>query len=671
MMQLPELTIPDAVHQVPDWAMWAAAAATTLLSLAVMYSRLRRPAVALSSPPQDRSVSEARQTVAAAGPLAVLGACGMVLSLYGLYGFATVDMELEPYWAIPIMAIFDVAEVTCFVSLYRSAAVESSWTRPMRQTRRMAWLLVAASSAMNAAHAPGNFKATVVFAAVPVVSAKLIEFELDKRMIANAVDDSHEGANPGLVRLVQIAYIRAWASVFAALGWDATAKDGLIHHEARIRKSAKKLHQLRSALERKDVAQGGRKEAAATRRVETLKCRAERAIDVAGVAGDTPAQLTLARVFATRGRVVDLAQMDVRDPMAMVRLLEELAIVPSAEAIAAGAAAAEAMQQQREAEEARDRARAALEAAQTEAAKVQTQIDAQRTEANTLMSRAQEAVTKAKAQEEAAAGRATEATRLADEADESRQQLAAKVEKLSSEATRLHTAATTDAGTHRKLSRQLDGLRDAIQQAEGEAEERRREAEKHRAEARQAIAQQRTAVAGFDGTVEQVSRLQEQARALQGQTKELAAERDRQADAIERLTTETQQAEQTARKAKEEAARMLADAQEAEGARRAARVALQTARDELLDALTDPTPYEPPRWTSPAKVRGWNLYMHKVSGEGIEPTDAELAGAERDPSTARKWLPEFRAELARRTAAALPAQGIAHERTTDRTPAMV
>src|SRR5690606_14438242 len=115
--------------------------ATTALSLAVMYQRLRR-ARTLALPGPGGPAGKA-QPVAAAGPLAALGACGMALSLYGLYGFARDNMGLDWYWTIPLMAIFDLAEVTCFVSLYRSAAVESTWTRPMRRTRRMAWTLVA------------------------------------------------------------------------------------------------------------------------------------------------------------------------------------------------------------------------------------------------------------------------------------------------------------------------------------------------------------------------------------------------------------------------------------------------------------------------------------------------------------------------------------------------
>ncbi|MEU0670896.1 hypothetical protein ABZ508_34235 [Streptomyces lavendulocolor] len=669
-MTLPDLRIPDDLPEAPDWALWAAAVATAAFSLAVMYQRLRR-ARTLVLPGASGPKGEA-QPVAAAGPLAALGACGMALSLYGLYGFARDNMGLDWYWTIPLMAIFDLAEVTCFVSLYRSAAVESSWTRPMRRTRRMAWTLVAASAAMNAAHAPGDrLTAMVVFALVPVTSAKLIEFELDKRMSANGADDDRGDVGPGLARLVQVAYTRAWAGVFAWLGWDATTRDGLIHREARIRKAAKQLHQLRRALETKDKASSRREKKAAAKRVEELQGRAERAIDAAGIAGDTPAQLTLARALATRGRVVDLARMDVRDPMSIVKTLEELAIVPSAEAIAAGAAAAEAQQQQREAEKARDEARAEMMAAQAEADQVKAEADAWHAEAEAMLTKAQQTATEAEQRAKAAADRAKKADQLADQAEETRQQLAAQVEELRQEAAGIRRTTSTDQQTHQRLAQQLAELRDAIEQAESEARERRREADAIRTEAQQAHDRHQSARAEIEQAQDTLFRLQDQARHLQEETQKLADERRRHVDAIEQLETQTRAARVAARQAQDEAARIRAAAREAEETRRAATVALQQAREELMDALTDPAPYEPPRWTSPAKMRGWELYTHKVATEGVEPTDAELAGEERDPSTARKWLPEFRAELARRTAAALPAQASAHNRTAASAPAGV
>uniref|UniRef100_UPI002F9087E4 hypothetical protein n=1 Tax=Streptomyces albidoflavus TaxID=1886 RepID=UPI002F9087E4 len=663
-MTLPDLGIP-VDWQVPSWAPWLSALAVAAIVVAVAYQRRRRSRQALL--PGGSSSASTAPPVAAAGPLAALGACGMALSLYGLYGFATVEMGLDWYWAVPVMAIVDLAEITCFVSLYRSAAAESSWTRPMRRTRHMAWTLVAASAAMNAAHAPSDrLSAVIFFALVPVTSAKLIEFELDKRMSANGEGEDDHGAGPGLGRLMQIAYTRVWANLFARLGWDAATKDGLIHREARIRQTAKSLHLLRRELDAKDKATGRRQEKRAARRVEALQGKAERAIDMAGIAGDTPAQLTLARALATRGRVKDLARMDVRDPMSIVRTLEELAIVPSAEAIAAGAAAAEAQQQQREAEQARDDARAEMEAARAKAVEVKAEADARHAEAEEMLSRARRSVADAEERATAAAARAEKADQLADKAEEEHRSLGAQVEELRREAAGIQGTASAGQETHRRLTRQLAELREAIESAESEARTRRREADAMRTEAQQAQGRYRSTRTEIEQAEGALSRLQEQARVLQEETQGLVREKEDQAAAVAKWDAEARAAQAAAQRAQEEAMRTTEAAERAEATRRAATVALQQAKDDLMDALTDPTPYEPPRWTSPAKMRGWELYLHRVTTEGAEPTDSELAGEERDPSTARRWLAEFRTELARRTAAglsALPAQAGAHDRT--------
>ncbi len=78
----------------------------------------------------------------------------------------------------------------------------------------------------------------------------------------------------------------------------------------------------------------------AEKRVNRATARAQRAIDSAGIADDNIASLSLARNLVARGRVSDLALMDVTDPTAVLALLDELAITPSAEAAHAGARAA-------------------------------------------------------------------------------------------------------------------------------------------------------------------------------------------------------------------------------------------------------------------------------------------------------------------------------------------
>ncbi|MGW0785908.1 hypothetical protein [Streptomyces sp. NPDC002913] len=668
-MTFPDITVSEVLTriqaaQVPQWAMWTAAVVTATLSLALIYSRIRkgRKAVILSA---GGRAHEARATVAAAGPLAILGACGMVLSLYGLYGFATENMELGPLFAIPIMAIFDLAEVTCFVSLYRSASVEQAWTRPMRRTRRMAWGLVAASAAMNAAHAPGNAMAMVVFAAVPAISAKLIEFELDKQMAANAGQEDDGG--PGLVRLVQLAYTHAWAGVFARLGFDAESKDGLIHQDARLRRAARQIHYLRSALTAQDELSStvtARRKKRARKAVERRQAKAELAIDVAGIAGDTPAQLTLARNLVTRGRVADLARMDVRDPQGIMTTLEELAIVPSVKAIESGVKAAQAEARRKEAEEAADAARQAQAAAEAEAVRV-------REEAEEAADTARQAQAAAEAEAVRVREEAEQADRARDAADSMRLKLAAEVEQLSAQADALRTSTTASDSERRQLSTRLAELTKKAEETAQTVERRKREAEDAHAQARQAARSRSEAQTAAEAAQVTVSQLEERAEALRNEAERHEGERREHTVAIERLADERRQAEAAHREAQAKAERAREEASAAEQTRRAALVAMRHARVEMLDALTSPDAHEPPRWTSPAKMRGWELYMHKVRTDGVEPTDAELAGTDRDTSTARKWLVDFRAELARTTASALPAQADAHDRTADQTPALV
>ncbi|WP_189719121.1 DUF2637 domain-containing protein, partial [Streptomyces chryseus] len=362
-MNLPEIRVPEVLAELPRGATPLVACGIAAVFGLLFYTFLRRRKAAHLKVPAastNRQAGAVRETVTTAGPLAVLGACGMALSLHGLYGFATVDMKLTWLWALPLMAIFDLAEVTCFVSLYRSARTESKWTRDMRRTRRMAWTLVAASSAMNAAHAPGNWVATLVFALIPPVSAKLIEHELDKQLAANS-DDEDGGATPGLVRLLGLSYQRFWANAFAQLGFDPTGKQDSVHLDARIRQAARCLQDLSTELDKQDALgedASERRRTRATKSVEKAKGKAKLAIDVSGIAGDTSAQLMLAHHIVTRDSVGDLARLGKKNAAEIEQLLEQLAILPSAEAIKAGAGAAKAEKQRQEAEQARDEARA-------------------------------------------------------------------------------------------------------------------------------------------------------------------------------------------------------------------------------------------------------------------------------------------------------------------------
>lgn len=679
-MTLPKMPLPDSMTQVPHWLVIAAGGAVVVLGVLGMYvrssHRTRRALMAAVPAVEGRRGEAVRQTVATAGPLAVLGACGMMLSLYGLYGFATSNMELAWPFAIPIMAIFDLAEVTCFVSLYRSAAVETAWTRPMRRTRHMAWMLVAASSAMNAAHAPGNWIATLAFAAVPPISAKLIEFELDKQLAANAPTDEAD-SRVGLVRLVQLSYVHAWAALFARVGLDPASKDGVVHQDARIRRAAGQIHRLGRALEALDKLENDKKPRRpwqvkrGKKLVHRVQTKAEMAIDLAGIAGDTPAQLMLARHLTARGRVVDLARMDVSKPMEIVTLLEELAIVPSVKAIEAGARAAQADQERQRAEEARDAAKAAQTAAEAQAAEVQRQAAAELTAAQQTRADAESAAAVSKQQADTAAQAAAQAVAERIAAQEARDKLNSQVERLTVRAQDL-TASTHASDSQRQaIADDLAALRTQVEEANRLVRQQNQEAEEAQRTAQQALTARRAAAADVQTAQDKLTQLAREAEQLRAESQQYAGQRQKAESALQHLVAEREEAEKATQQAREQTVQAREETQKVEAIRNAASVALHHARDEIMEALTSPDAYEAPRWTSEPKRRGWELYLRRVRTDRTEPTDAELAGADRDPATARKWLGEFRQELARMTAAELPAQQGAQDSTEHRIPAGV
>ncbi|MGW2793628.1 hypothetical protein ACWC9H_27365 [Streptomyces sp. NPDC001251] len=676
------MTLPESLTHAPQWAPTAGAAALAIVLLLAFYARQRGNRLALGAPRRSHDDRGAKG-LAAAGPLALLGACGMLLSIYGLFGFATRNMDLAWPWAIPIVAIFDLAEVTCFVSLYRSASVETRWTHPMRRTRRMAWMLVAASSAMNAAHAPGNWVATCAFAAVPPISVKLIEFELDKLLAANT-DDDQDDERPGFARLVQLGYAHAWAALFARMGLDAASRNAGIAQDARIRRAAQKIQALGHALdEAEQLAANGdgtsrsekkaarKAEERAKQRVDQAQHRAQLAIDLAKVAGDTPAQLLLARHLATRGRVADLARMDVRKPLEIVTTLEELAIVPSAAAIREGARAAQAQQERKDAEAARDAARAEQEAAEQAARTV-------RQKADEALAAAHQVLSEAEKKAEMIASAAVEAERTAAEAkgrqtdaENAVNRLAGQIRELTTRAQELKTTAEATDGDRRAAADRLASLVRQAENAEKLVTQRRQEAEGAQRAALRAQADKNAALEAAQTASTTARSLEERAEQLRIEVEQYAGERQQRADELDKLDNARLAAQQQAQAYAVEAEAAREAARQAREEQNAAEVALRHSRDEIMDALTSPTAYEPPRWTSEPKRRGWDLYLHRVRNDGTEPTDEELAAGERDPSTARKWLADYRAELARMTAAALPAQQGAHSRTADEAPALV
>ncbi|MBO0652818.1 hypothetical protein J1792_08465 [Streptomyces triculaminicus] len=345
--------------------------------------------------------------LAGIGPQAVVALGGVAVSIHGLWGFATDTCALPTVLAVAFIAVFDAAEMTLLVMMYRAADPDVGWTRELRLMHRTAWTLVAFSAAMNAIHAP-NWWARPVLAAVPALAAWLIELQLRSKLHHARAGEHEETARPGPVRLVALLWQHGWASLFAVLGLDARSSSSAIARAALAQRAALRIYRLRLAL---DTARPAR--------VRRLRGKAQKALDRADVATDTGQSLALVRRLGALTRAEEVAQLDYRDTAAVLTLIEDLAITPAAQRLEASALAAQAQTARQEAEDARQRAETARQDAETARQRAQDDLGAARRELETargehaaLVARGEEA----DGQAEAARQRAAEAEHRAENA---------------------------------------------------------------------------------------------------------------------------------------------------------------------------------------------------------------------------------------------------------------
>ncbi|MFF1323870.1 DUF2637 domain-containing protein [Streptomyces chartreusis] len=326
------------------------------------------------------------------GPQAIVALGGVAVSVHGLWGFATQTSGLPTELAVAFISVFDAAEMTLLVMMYRAADPEQGWTRDLRLMHRTAWVLVAFSAAMNAVHAP-NWWARPVLAAVPALAAWLIELQLRSKLhhVKPGQDDD---ARPGPARLVALLWQHAWAELFALLGLDARTSSSAIARAALVQRAALRVYRLRLALE-----------TGKTRRVGRRRRKAQKALDRADVAVDSDQALALARRLATLTGADTFATLDYRQPEAVLTLIENLAITPAVqrqEASTLTEQAQDALQRaeaaRQEAEDARQRAEAARQdeqqarqRAQDIIRDAQQQIDTQRQTVTDLYAAAEQA----------------------------------------------------------------------------------------------------------------------------------------------------------------------------------------------------------------------------------------------------------------------------------------
>ncbi|SOD67058.1 hypothetical protein SAMN06297387_12848 [Streptomyces zhaozhouensis] len=587
------------------------------------------------------------------GPQAVVALGGVGVSVYGLWHFAIDLAGLPPVMAVGFIAVFDAAELTLLLMMYRGADPEKGWTPELRLMHRTAWLLVCFSAGMNAVHAPTGW-AMPVLGAIPPLAAWLIELKLRAKLYDPDAED--EEAKPGPLRLLILAWQHGWSTLFAVLGLDAADRGSQIARAAMAQRAAARVYRLRLAIEaqkRLTAADGPRQRGRADRRVSKLRRVAQRAIDRADVATDPEQALALARRMAALTGVDGVAQATYSDAPAVMDMLETLAVVPSAQRISANTRAMEAEAARQRAEDARQRAETArqraveetdaareelsrLHTARAEAEKEAQQATEQaenaRQEAERAESARRDADTARQRAEDNAATAERRARQLADDADLSRERL----ERTESELHRLEQQTDTARQGRHGTEDQLAALRrdlEGLQAATSRAEAAYNEAEGQAREARVAVTERQQELDRLDQALHQHN------------------------ETVQRAEHSAREAQREARAAAERAAAQQRQASEITAL-------LEKLRGDLTEHLTDgPTPGRGGRlFESDAKQAGWELYRAETSAGRAEPSAAELA--ERfgvAPGNARNWLREFRAararELARPAARTEPVNG--------------
>ncbi|MGW0083985.1 DUF2637 domain-containing protein [Streptomyces sp. NPDC003393] len=394
------------------------------------------------------------------GPQAVVALGGVAVSVHGLWGFATQTSALPTELAVAFIAVFDAAEMTLLVMMYRAADPEAGWTRELRLMHRTAWMLVGFSAAMNAVHAP-NWWARPVLAAVPALAAWLIELQLRSKLhhVKPGQDDD---ARPGPARLVALLWQHAWAELFALLGLDARTSSSAIARAALVQRAALRVYRLRLALE-----------AGKARRVRRWRRKAQKALDRADVATDRAQALALVRRLAALTRAEEVATLDYRTPATVLALIEDLAVTPAVERQEASSLAEQAEAARQRAEAARQEAEDARQRAAEELATAQEALEQLRQEQAALLEQGEDATGRAATarQHEETARQRAEAARQDEQAarqraehliEQAQQQVDAKRQQLE--------ALTVQAG---QAQAAYESRTQALQQLNGQIAEAR------------------------------------------------------------------------------------------------------------------------------------------------------------------------------------------------------
>ncbi|MFD8463303.1 hypothetical protein [Streptomyces antimycoticus] len=428
----------------PGWLSWAAPLAVVLLVLALVawvVGRLRKSG-----------------WLSGIGPQAFVALGGVAVSIHGLWGFATGTAGLVSALAVGFIAVFDAAEMTLLVMMYRTADPQVGWTPELRLMHRTAWLLVSFSAAMNAVHAP-NWWARPVLAAIPGLAAWLIELQLRSKLHHEQPDQDETGGRPGPVRLLVLLWQHAWAALFAVLGLDARTSSSAIARAALAQRAALRVYRLRLALEAKDAGTGPRSLRRSRGQVERLRGRAQKALARADVAIDGGQSLALGRRMAELTRVEEVARLDYSDTPTVVAFMEDLAVTPGVERLESSALAEQAQAARQRAEAARAEAETARQRAEDALTAAREELEEARREHAELLEDRQDAA----GQADAARQEAQAARQRADDARQEEETARQRAEEILKDAQQKVTDQQALLDTLTQQVNDLDAARQARQ----------------------------------------------------------------------------------------------------------------------------------------------------------------------------------------------------------------
>ncbi|MFG3229907.1 hypothetical protein ACGF07_34680 [Kitasatospora sp. NPDC048194] len=599
------------------------------------------------------------------GPHGKLAMAGVIVALYGLWGFGRDTAQLPGVIRVCFVLMFDVIELSLFGSLYKRAKLNEDgtrpeWTKGTRVVHYTAWGMVIASALANVTHAP-NIYAAPFMALMPLGSAWVVELELRERMAGGA--DTVNSSSTGPFRLLLALWTRWWADQYAKRGIDPTGKGSSdLVKVSSARRAARQLFVLRELLTEVAKMPAEKAEQGRAQRKNALKLLEElqqqrdttrESLERAGFSTDSHQALAVLRGLAGWTRQDEIALVDTADSPVVMELMESVAIMPTARKLEAAGYQAEAEAARKAAEDARQDAERARQEAKEEKAKAKAATDA-----------AEKAMAEAAAKDAELKAAADETDRARREAEDARQEANRARQEAKDEMGRLSEQETTLRNRVSEISREAREAEEKRRQLEAagtDASERKAELDgeiERRREQLEALGEELSKVTRQHGEAADRERVaREEADRLESELSGLRGELDGLNGQISDRERARQQAEDMAREAAARASVAQARGERVDLQVREAELALEdlraTLRSEIpAEELEAESLAEPAFPGSEAKQLAWETYLDAVKNFRATmdaKTMSETYGV--TVGRAREWRVHFRARRTRLIAA--------------------